>query len=153
MWPIHLAFLLFILCRMFLSSLTPCNSFSFLTWSSASFFSSIFHNFSGISDLLSGISESRYHTKLCSKCSNVLVFSLNLNPICWWKEFSSSSYWMLLLPFQSWIMAVTVWQIPDAVDTVVCAPDDGWWYHPKHGELFPDRIDRVTLLLVGYVLE
>ena len=34
--------------------------------------------------------------------------------------------------------AVTAWQIPDAVDTVVCAPDDGWWYHPKHVEQFPD---------------
>ena len=34
--------------------------------------------------------------------------------------------------------AVTVWQIPDAVDTVVCAPDDGWKYHPKHVEQFPD---------------
>ena len=31
-----------------------------------------------------------------------------------------------------------MWQIPDAVDTVVCAPDDGWWYHPKHVEQFPD---------------
>jgi hypothetical protein len=31
-----------------------------------------------------------------------------------------------------------VWQIPDAVDTVVCAPDDGWKYHPKHVEQFPD---------------
>jgi hypothetical protein len=31
-----------------------------------------------------------------------------------------------------------VLQIPDAVDTVVCAPDDGWKYHPKHVELFPD---------------
>jgi hypothetical protein len=31
-------------------------------------------------------------------------------------------------------IAVTVWQIPDAVDTVVCAPDDGWRYHPKHVE-------------------
>jgi len=28
--------------------------------------------------------------------------------------------------------------IPDAVDTVVCAPDDGWKYHPKHVEQFPD---------------
>jgi hypothetical protein len=28
--------------------------------------------------------------------------------------------------------------IPDAVDTVVCAPDDGWNYHPKHVEQFPD---------------
>jgi len=31
-----------------------------------------------------------------------------------------------------------VWQIPDAVDTVVCTPDDGWKYHPKHVEQFPD---------------
>jgi len=46
-----------------------------------------------------------------------------------------------------------VWQIPDAVDTVVCAPDDGWWYHPKHVEQFPDKINCVTLHLVGYVLE
>jgi hypothetical protein len=25
-----------------------------------------------------------------------------------------------------------------AVDAVVCAPDDGWKYHPKHVEQFPD---------------
>jgi len=30
-------------------------------------------------------------------------------------------------------------QIPDAVDIVVCAPDDVWWYHPKHVEQFPDK--------------
>ena len=41
----------------------------------------------------------------------------------------------------------------DAVDTVVCAPDDGWWYHPKHVEQFPDIINCVTLRLVGYILE
>jgi len=34
-------------------------------------------------------------------------------------------------------VAITVWQITDAVDTVVCAPDDGWRYHPKHVEQFP----------------
>jgi hypothetical protein len=28
--------------------------------------------------------------------------------------------------------------MPDAVDTVVCAPDDGWKYHSKHVEQFPD---------------
>jgi len=39
----------------------------------------------------------------------------------------------LLLP-----AAIAVWQIPDPVDTVVCARDDGWWYHPKHVEHFPD---------------
>jgi len=47
-------------------------------------------------------------------------------------------------------VAVTVWQIPEAVDTVVCAPDDGWWYKPKHVEQFPDKINCVTLHLVGY---
>ena len=28
--------------------------------------------------------------------------------------------------------------MPDAVDTVVCAPDDGWKYHPKHAAQFPE---------------
>ena len=28
-------------------------------------------------------------------------------------------------------------QVPDAVDTVVCS-DDGWRYHPKHVEQFPE---------------
>ena len=28
--------------------------------------------------------------------------------------------------------------VPDAVDTVVCAPDDGWRYHLKHVEQFPE---------------
>jgi hypothetical protein len=35
-------------------------------------------------------------------------------------------------------IAVTVWQIPNAVDAIVCAPDDGWKYQPKHVEQFPD---------------
>ena len=35
-------------------------------------------------------------------------------------------------------VAVTVWQLPDTVDTVVCAPDDGCRYHTKHVERFPD---------------
>ena len=36
---------------------------------------------------------------------------------------------------------------------VFCAPDDGWWYHPKHVEQFPVKINCVTLHLVGYILE
>jgi hypothetical protein len=28
--------------------------------------------------------------------------------------------------------------MPDAVDTVIFAPDDGWKYHPKHVEQFPN---------------
>jgi hypothetical protein len=50
-------------------------------------------------------------------------------------------------------ITVTVLQIPDAVDTVVCAPDDGWRYQPKHAEQFPDKINCVKLHLVGYILE
>jgi hypothetical protein len=40
-----------------------------------------------------------------------------------------------------------------AVDTVVCAPDDGWWYCPKHVGQFPDKINCVTLHFVGYIIE
>jgi hypothetical protein len=60
----------------------------------------------------------------------------------------SHRYCYLPLSWKSWNrfecavggvrIAVTVWQIPDAVDTVVCAPDDGWKYHPEHVEQFPD---------------
>ena len=32
----------------------------------------------------------------------------------------------------------TVWQIPDAVDTVVCAPGDRWGICPKHVEQFTE---------------
>jgi hypothetical protein len=44
----------------------------------------------------------------------------------------------------------SMWQIWYAVDTVVCASDDGWWYHPKHVQQFTDKINFVTLHLVGY---
>ena len=27
---------------------------------------------------------------------------------------------------------------PDAVITVICAPDDGWSYHPKHVQQFTE---------------
>ena len=29
-------------------------------------------------------------------------------------------------------------QVPDPVDAVVCAPDDGWRCHPKYVEQFPE---------------
>jgi len=43
--------------------------------------------------------------------------------------------------------------MPNAIDTVVRAPDDGWRYHPKHVEQSPGKINCVTLHLVGYILE
>jgi len=36
------------------------------------------------------------------------------------------------------ILSITVRQVPDTVDIVVCAPDDGWSYHPKHVEQFQE---------------
>jgi hypothetical protein len=35
----------------------------------------------------------------------------------------------------------------------ICAGDDGWRYHPKRAEQFPDKINCVTLHLVEYILE
>jgi hypothetical protein len=85
-------------CRILLPSLTPCNTSSFLTRSVQMIFSILlmqqFQNFPGISDLRSEVSTFQHHTKLCSKCSTILISSLNLSPICYWKE--SSSCWMLL---------------------------------------------------------
>jgi len=28
--------------------------------------------------------------------------------------------------------------VPDAVNTIICAPDEGWRYHPKHVEQFTE---------------
>lgn len=82
MWPIELAFLFFILNRIFLS-LTVCNASSFLThiwsnWSSPFFCSTIFHNFPGISDLKCP----HFSTTQCyAPHVALLVYSLIL-PIC-----------------------------------------------------------------------
>jgi hypothetical protein len=43
--------------------------------------------------------------------------------------------------------------MPDAVDTVVCTPEDGLRYNLKHVEQFPDKINCVKLHLIGYILE
>ena len=40
----------------------------------------------------------------------------------------------------------------DAVNTGICAPDEGWRYHPKHVGQFPDII-CVALHLVGYIYD
>ena len=39
--------------------------------------------------------------------------------------------------------------MPDAVDTVVCVPDDGWRYHPKHVEQFPEINKMCSGAFVG----
>jgi len=69
----------------------------------------------------------------------------------------SHRYCYLPLSWKSWnwfeCTVGGVRQIPDFVDTVICAPDNGWWYHAKHVEQFPDKINCATLHLVGQILE
>ena len=55
------------------------------------------------------------------------------------------------------LVFVTPLLLPAAIaagsSTVFCTPDDGWKYHPKYVERFPDKINCVTLHIVGYILE
>ena len=107
MWPIQLAFLLFTVYRIFLSSLTVCYTSLLHTRSVQLMFSILLQNHTAkLSKYFwstSSTSKFQPHTMLCSKCSTLLVSSSNLSPVCWLKE--SSSCWMLLLPRQSWTVS------------------------------------------------
>ena len=85
MWSIQLAFLLFTVCRMFLSSLTLCDTSSFFTRSVQVIFSILLQHqiseLSRISDLISEAFSIQRHEKQCSKCNISLLSSLNLSPI------------------------------------------------------------------------
>jgi len=85
MRQIGLAFLLLIVRTMFLSFLTLCNIYYLHHMSyrySQPFSITISENFQGICDILTEADKIYHHTKLCSKCSILLVSSLNLSPIC-----------------------------------------------------------------------
>jgi len=92
MWPIQLAFLLFIVCRIFLSFLTQCYT-SFLTRPVQLFFSVfVQHHISKLFRCFqSTFWSAQHHTELCSKCSILVFSSLNLSPVWWCKEPSLSS--------------------------------------------------------------
>jgi hypothetical protein len=68
----------------------------------------------------------------------------------------SHRYCYLPLSWKSWNRVECavggVRQIPDAVDTVVCATDDGWKYHPKHVEQFP-HIDKLCNAVSCWIYE
>jgi hypothetical protein len=92
----------------------------------------------------------------------IMYFCWKCNMFYWIINNVHTRYCYLPLSWKSWnwfdcavvgVLFIGVWQIPDAVDTVVCAPDDWWWYHQKHVEQFPDKINCITLHLVGYILE
>ena len=81
MWPIQLASLFFKICTLYSSPLwlyVILLHFSHGQSSrSLSFSSTTFQNFSHISDLFSEASKFQHRKKLCSRCSNLLVSSLN----------------------------------------------------------------------------
>jgi hypothetical protein len=101
MWPNQLAFLIFIVCRIFHSSVTAYSTSSFPTWSVQLIFSILLHHhISKVSRHLWStlqVTKFQHHTKSSTKHNTSLVSSLNLSPICWWKQ--SSSWWVLLLPW------------------------------------------------------
>jgi hypothetical protein len=85
-WPIQLAFLPFIIYRIFPYPWLFVILLHFLLdrsiWFSPSFSSTTFQNFKGISHLLSEVPQFQHHKKLCSKCSTLLVSFSNSSPIC-----------------------------------------------------------------------
>jgi len=48
-------------------------------------------------------------------------------------------------------VAATVSIMPDTVDTVIWAPDDGWRYHPKHVEQFAD-INKLYIVASCWII-
>jgi hypothetical protein len=82
--PIQLAFPLFTVSRIFLSSFPPWLYAILLRFShdrsnlSSSYSNTIFKKFPGISDLLAEVSKFQNHTKLCSKSSILLLLLLLL---------------------------------------------------------------------------
>jgi len=78
MWPMQLAFLLFILHAIFLTSLTLLHSsHDRSNWSSPSFSSTTFQNCPGISDLRSEVSNFQYHSNPCTERNTSLMYALN----------------------------------------------------------------------------
>ena len=49
-----------------------------------------------------------------------------------WHYWNRYCYLLWTLLDGAWQVAVTVWIMPDTVDTVIWAADVGWRYHPKH---------------------
>jgi hypothetical protein len=97
-WPIQLACPLFIVCLH-----DPFYTSSFLTQSVQLIVSILLSapNFKTSQVSLVYFLKFQHLTQPSSKCSSLLVSSLNLSPVCWWRK--SSFCWMLLLPRQSWI--------------------------------------------------
>jgi hypothetical protein len=86
MWPIKLAFLLFTVCKIFLSFLIICTTSPFFqtigsNWRSEYITNTTFQNSPDISDILPALSKFQQYAQLCSKYITFLVYSLNFSPL------------------------------------------------------------------------
>ena len=113
MWPIQLAFLLFIAGLLFLSSKILFITSSFLIRSIQLVFSILLRhrirNLPGISDLLSEVFKSQPHTNLCSNCWTWLGSSWNVSPI-WWC-ISLLVEWLFFHDYSGFNFTCTPWLI------------------------------------------
>jgi hypothetical protein len=83
-WPVQVAFLLFMVCTMFLSFLTLCNILFFarsVQQISPSFSSTTFQNFQAYFHLLSEVSKFQHHNNLCFKRCKFTSLFLEFNSI------------------------------------------------------------------------
>ena len=101
-WPIHLAYLPFTVCRIFLS-LTLRKPSSFLTRSFQLILSILIqYHTSKLPRYFWSTFRSvqiQHHTQMYSKCCTILVAALNFSPTCW----SKGSYSLLKVAFASTI--------------------------------------------------
>ena len=65
-----------------------------------------------------------------------LFISVNCSTCFGWIPHPSSGVQNCI--YSIWYLSNRQRQVPDAVDTVVCAPDDCWRHHPKHVEQFTE---------------
>jgi hypothetical protein len=107
MQPIQSAFLLFTVCTIFLSSLTLCNTPSFLTRSVQLIFSTFLqhHNWK-LSRCFWSTLRSVHVLTLHTRCSTSPVSSLNLSPICCGKDtiLVENSSWQSWISFRVYIL-------------------------------------------------
>ena len=89
-------------------------------------------------------------------CTHVAIIIQQDATIC--NLFISVNYstcfgWYLQPSSEAHITAstVTVSWMPDTVDSVIWAPDDGWKYHPKHVEKFID-IDKLYIVASCWII-
>ena len=124
MWPIQLAFLLFIVCRMFLVFWLFVMLLHFTHelcgWSFSSFSSTTFQNLQGISDLPSEMSQFSAPYKVVLKVASLLSMNQEIPVLFSWKRRQSCVWYVEVL--------MVVWTLAESVEKcfAVCSSGKLW---------------------------